>query len=228
MQSNPWADTPEESPHVLEMDAKHIEDFNAKQKNSDYRYEIKSVLPEPFIGDVHRSPIIILQLNPGFDPIEDPASHADPNFRDLHRKNLLHLEAEFPFYFFDPSLKNHPGSLWWNQRAGKLLKEVGPIRLARGLAVVEYFPYKSKKFKDGCRVPSQEYGFQLVRNAMSRDAVIIVSRASSRWNAAIDGLDQYHQKINLSSQQNVSITPNNLIKNETKNKWIWKMLIDKP
>jgi len=58
-------------------------------------------------------------------------------------------------------------------------------------------------------VPSQEYGFALVRDAIARDAVIVVMRSLARWLAAVPELAGYSRRFGLRSVQNVTISPKN-------------------
>jgi hypothetical protein len=82
--------------------------------------------------------------------------------------------------------------------------------VARGVLCVEYFPYHSVRFAhSSVRVPSQEYGFWLVREALQRRAVVIVMRARRLWEQAIPVLRDYGKLFGLNSPQNVSITPRN-------------------
>jgi hypothetical protein len=57
------------------------------------------------------------------------------------------------------------------------------------VAVVEWFPYHSAK-KPSMRepLPSQEYGFALVDDAIERGAVIVQIRSKREWFDAVDTL----------------------------------------
>jgi hypothetical protein len=55
---------------------------------------------------------------------------------------------------------------------------------------------------------SQEFGFSLVRQAMERNAVILVSRSIGHWYRAVPGLSTYsnlHQRA--PKMQNAMVTP---------------------
>jgi hypothetical protein len=56
---------------------------------------------------------------------------------------------------------------------------------------------------------SQRYGWQLVRNAMKRQSVIVVMRSKRLWFGAIPELETYPRIYELRNVQNVTISPGN-------------------
>jgi hypothetical protein len=98
-------------------------------------------------------------------------------------------------------------------------------QLAHRLAVVEWFPYKSAKFKLACRVQSQEYGFALVRAALARGALLVIARGMKLWEESVPAIRTYPRKLTLSSVQNVALTPNNLKLQGRKSKRAWALLV---
>ncbi len=223
---NPWLDLPVTSPHVLPSDRVAVEAFNAKlPRSSPYRIHVDGVIPEPYVGAVATAPVLVLQLNPGSDET-NPASHADPDFHAALLANLRHELTEWPFYFFDPRFReSHPGGRWWVSKTRKLAEVIPIQRLAQRLAAVEWFPYKSPRFRGGCTVSSQEYGFFLVTSAIERGALIVVARSQARWEASVPALRGYRRKLTLSSVQNVALTPNNLKYQDIKPRKAWTLLV---
>src|SRR5215204_4755778 len=70
--ANPWLALPSTAPYVLPEDRLKVEAFNAKlPSTSPCRLDVKTVIPEPFIGAVTSAPVVVLQLNPGLDPAKD-------------------------------------------------------------------------------------------------------------------------------------------------------------
>jgi hypothetical protein len=224
---NPWVDLPRTSPHVLPMDRARVEAFNAKlPRSSPYRIHVDAVIPEPYAGAVATARVVVLQLNPGCDET-NPASHADPNFRAALLANLRHELTQWPFYFFDPRFRNsHPGGRWWMSKTRKLAEAIPIEDLSQRLAVVEWFPYKSRRYRRSCTVPSQEYGFFLVESTISRGALIVLSRGRRDWEKSVPALRGYQRKLTLSSVQNVALTPNNLKHRGRKTPKAWRMLVD--
>lgn len=222
---NPWLRLPNESPFVLSVDQSAIKNHNDKlQDKSPYKIHIKQVIPEPYIGNVTTAPVIILLLNPGYD-YRNQKSHSDVAFREALLKNLRHEKTEWPFYFLNPAFsdKLHPGCKWWRSRAKKLIDLVGDQQVSQKLAVIEWFPYKSTKFKSGCKVPSQQYSFELVRQAMARDAVFII-RSNKRWLRTIPELNAYSNALKFKSQ-NAAITLNNLVAINDEKCDPWQLLL---
>jgi hypothetical protein len=107
-----------------------------------------------------------------------------------------------------------------------LIDELSFEHVSNNVAVIEWFPYKSRKFRRGCRTSSQDYGFALVRLAIERKALIIVSRAVTLWEQSVPELCSYPHKLTLSSTQNVVITANNLKFKSVKTPQAWRMLIE--
>jgi len=227
MDHNPWVELPNEPPYVLPQDAAAISRFNSglKSHHEPYRIQIDTVVPEPFVGDPRRAEIVILLANAGYKPIDDGA-HADPAFYAALRQNLLHKKADFPFYFLDPAFHDTPGGVWWRRRLGKLIEATSLETVAQRVACVEWFTYKSTSFKP-CRVPSQQYGFRLVEEALRRGAFVIPLRSYKLWRAAVPAIDDQPDLITTSSTQNVYLTSRNLKLNGTKTAEAFDLLVDR-
>jgi len=203
--NTPWQFLPRTSPFVLSGDKEIISRFNQTAVD-DYRVQLDA-LPEPYFGDRNAS-VVLLGLNPGYDD-KDPVVHSDPGFQTLLRNNYLHQPAEYPFYFLNPNYEN-PGRDWWEKKLKPLLIRVPRIKLAKSLFCVEYFPYHSRKYSHAkLALSCQQYGFSLVREAMQRQAVIVLMRASKLWRSTIPELNDYPGLCTLNSPQNVVISERN-------------------
>jgi hypothetical protein len=224
---NPWRHLPRRPPLVLPMDRAAIEEFNSRLPDrSPYRVDVLQVVPEPFIGHALKARVIVLQLNPGLDSRRDPSAHRQLAFRRSLFGNLRQTRTRYPFYYFDSRFRmSTPGGRWWTTKTRRLTDKVPSERLASTLAVIEWFPYKSTKFKAGCTVPSQEYSFWLLRAAMKRRALIVVSRGLRAWQASVPELRNYTRKLTLSSVQNIALSPNNLKLRGRKTPKAWDLLI---
>ena len=225
--TNPWLALPSSPPYVLPDDRTCVEAFNAKfTSDSPFRIKIEDVIPEPFVGTVKTAPVVVLQLNPGFS-LQDTASHADPEFRTALISNLSHEPSQWPFYFFDPRFRDtHPGGRWWIKRTRRLAEVIPLPILAQRLAAVELFPYKSTKYRRGCRVRSQDYGFSLVASAMEREALVVIARGVRSWEGSVPALQYYPRKLTLSAKQNVFLTRNNVLLNGEKTPAAWDLLVN--
>ncbi len=171
------------------------------------------MLPEPFIG-TFTAPVVLLNLNPGFDD-RDPRDHARAGFQALLRNNYEHRPSGFPFYSLNPGFENG-GRKWWEKKLKCLLNMCGRKQLARSILCIEYFPYHSRRF-DGSRrsghaslkLPSQEFGFGLVRSAIDRGAVVVVMRGEKLWKESIPKLKRYSWAFRLKNPRNVVLSPGN-------------------
>lgn len=203
---NPWRSLPLQPPYLLPDDAAGVEAFNAKCRNPLYRIR-PEIIPEPFLGRAY-APVVLLNLNPGFND-EDLAWHEEPEFKRQSLASLRHEAQPYPFYLLNPELAA-PGVRWWTQKLGALIRTAGVEKVSRSVLCVELFPYHSRRFAHArLRLPSQEYGFELVRNALVREAVIVVMRGWKFWKEAVPELEGYSRRYALRNVQNVTISPGN-------------------
>lgn len=203
---NPWASLPKTPPFVLPQDAGVIEKFN-EHAPPNKRYDL-SLMPEPFFGNP-LAPVIALALNPGWSP-SDADVHAAEKFRAQSRDSLTHRLRPHPFLHLQPDAVT-PGAQWWNRIARKLIDEIGIERMSAGLMCVQYFPYHSVEYKPtGELVPSQAYGFALVRAAMERGADVIIMRSGRQWRLAVPALASYARIHHVINPRNPTLSPGNL------------------
>lgn len=209
--TNPWLQLPKESPFVLPCDIESISIFNNRQRNTPFEI-ITEEIPSPYIGDPDAS-VVFLNLNPGYSPNESNSPNIS-RFREIAMANLLHQFTDYPFYVLDPSLNGTPsGYCWFNQKFSPLMRAVGMSAkdLSKKIFLVEYFPYRSKKFKwNGGILPSQKYAISLVEKAIAHEAIIVIMRSEKFWINAIPILKNYQKSYKLHSPQNVTISENNL------------------
>ena len=72
-------------------------------------------------------------------------------------------------------------------------------------------PYHSKKYINiGCRLPSQEFNFDLVETALKEDKIIIIMKGKKQWTQAIPRLEGHSKVYTLNSSQNSVISEKNL------------------
>jgi hypothetical protein len=193
---------------VLPCDEEKVTIYSARARG-DYKIQL-DLMPEPFIG-LPDAPVVLLNLNPGFDP-GDPEVHRYPKYRDVLRNNCCHVSSQFPFFFLHPDFREKPGGRWWRKKLKCLLEEFGERGLARSIFCVEYFPYHSRHFRWPRRLhqlQSQQYGFGLVRSAIGRNAVVVIMRARKRWLESVPELEGYAGVLTLNSPQNVVLSPGN-------------------
>jgi len=202
---NPWPSVPSESPFVLAEDAEMVTQFN-RTASDDARLQL-DLLPEPFQGSVS-APVVLLGLNPGVSK-EDASIHAQPGFHRILRATLAHEAVPYPFYLLNPEVLG-PGREWWDRKLASVLKAVPRQVVSERLLSIEYAPYHSRRFGHPAMVlPSQHYGFHLLRQAMGRGAVVVLMRGRRLWYAAVPELQSYAKHYTLQSVQNVTISQKN-------------------
>jgi hypothetical protein len=202
---NPWIYLPDAPPYVLDTDADAIRNFNA---NANERHRVATeLLPEPFVGRLD-APIFMLLLNPGIEGSEFVVHH-DPDFFQAVRACYRQDPSDYPQYFLAPKAKG-PG-VSWNRRVLKpLITEFGLRAVSANVTLLEYFPYHSVAFAHHkLHVPSQEFGFHVLREAIKRDSVIFVTRGFRIWEAAVPELGRYRRAFRTRSVQNVVISARN-------------------
>ena len=209
---NPWIKLSKTEPFILESDKESIERFNLISKSEHILHT--HLLPIPFLGNPS-APILLLNLNPGFH-CDDNVCQKTIKFEDASRNCLVHGEADYPLYFLDSLLEGQQGGAgykWWSRILSQLLKKFDAKLLSQNIFCVEYFPYRSIKFRQQKKIlDSQLYGFHLVRLAMQRQAQIILMRAKKHWFQAIPELASYNKdKLHtLKNPRNPSISEGNL------------------
>lgn len=204
---NPWIKLPISVPYFLPDEQQLIQYFNASVSESHcIRPEL---MPEPFLGDIN-APIVLLNLNPGFDDREIPFHNQNEYFIHRCRDNLLHKPGEYPFYLLDPGISESLGHKWWIKRLRDPIKVAGLWKVANKLFCVEYFPYHSKRFRSINRIlDSQRYSFSLVETALQRNALVIIMRGKRLWVEAIPELIRYPKLFQLRNPRNVDVSQGN-------------------
>ena len=121
----------------------------------------------------------------------------------------MHDSSAYPFYYLDPVL-NYSGSKWWAKRLRPLIEATSLNDVTNNVFCIEYFGYHSSKFgHERLKLTSMEYGFQLVRRAIERNALIVMMRAKKHWESAVPDLVTYNRVFGLRSSRNITISPKN-------------------
>jgi hypothetical protein len=202
---NPWRRLPNQPDFVLPEDHDQVIEFNRCATPEGYFH--LNLIPEPFLG-LPDAPVVLLGLNPGYTD-EDDAHHKDPAFVARSRANLLHRESQYPFFLLDPAI-TAPGAAYWKAKLRRLTEKFGAETIARHTLCVEFTPYHSVGFRhERLKLPSQQYSFDLVRQAVSRGAVIVIMRGKRFWVAAVPELLDYGRLFGLNSWQAAYISPGN-------------------
>lgn len=216
---NPWkefADSIDYSNLVLKSEQNIIRDFNESLgplDSDNYReYSIHTdIMPAPFMGEVYNSPIVLLTLNPGWDPKE-----AACGFYSKYSNDWLNMiqSPHVPLFCLDEDYIEY--SPYWNYKLKPLIQLTSKDAVSKSISVVQFFPYQSKRFKPiGKRIydgylPSQRFNFELVKKAMERNAFIIILRSRKLWYDAVTGLEVYDLKCQINNPRNPVLSMKNL------------------
>lgn len=165
------------------------------------------LLPEPFFGR-RDAPVVILLLNPGLGS-NDREHHENRRFAEILLADLHSPNPAHHFHLSDPT--QGPGHSWWNRACRELIKDVGHERVSRGLLSIEFSPYHSQVFAHAhMRLPSQIFGFELVRQAIARQANIVCMRGLRIWTGAVPELGTYKNLLVPKSNRTAALSVGNL------------------
>lgn len=199
---NPWLALPRHAPFILPSDAKSLDIYHEVDNHSDTAYHVY-LPPLPFQGRPD-APVVLLGLNPGYVKA-DKERHSTPYFQDTIFRNYHHDPTlEYPLFFLDPQIEagtEKGGQYWWHRRLKPLRQHYKDDKLlARAILSVQYVPYRSISYKHNRKsLESQEYGFELVRQAINREALIIGLRSKKLWEEAVPELKNYARFYQLSN-----------------------------
>ncbi len=219
---NPWlemANNTARENFVIKEEQAIISKFNERVKDE---YKIhSSIFSAPFMGNVESATVIILMLNPGYDKDEDvDGTNYYKKYENWWMQQIQHIlpYPELPLFCLEKEYITN--SSYWEEKLQPVIEIAGRKTVAKNIAKIQYFPYHSRKFKALHKsllkeeninyLPTQEYNFQLVRNAMKRDAMIVIPRSSKYWYAAIPELVFYQNKYFTNSYGNIIFSEKNL------------------
>jgi hypothetical protein len=208
---NPWLDVPTTPRFIAPCDLQTVDLVLAADPNAQSELHFE-VLPEPYAGDPERARVVLLSLNPGWgntEPGEQGGGVAD--WDDELRRNLA-FNATTPFVHIDPRFQQTTGGgRWWSKRLRRLAEATSWEQVGERLMVLEFFGYHSHTWRSlPLPLPSQAFTFQLLREAMDKGNLIIVTRGLAQWVWNVPELYTYKRVIRLNSQRWVGLSPGNM------------------
>lgn len=201
---NPWKELPNKRPFILPIDENMVYSFNYTEKNRP-RFEI---LPAPFLGRPTNAEIFLLSLNPGFKEFDITAQNEDPDYVE-HKRLSMEFKSRFPFFIIDPEFPGKPGYDWWQKKLKELIGLYGVRHVAEKIMCIQYFPYQSASYKHQPHIPSQEFSFYLVKQAINFKKIIVVMRGKRYWFKSIPELINY-PFIELKNPRSPTISHGNM------------------
>jgi len=207
---NPWIELEKVTDgEVAKCDKMAIEKV---VEESPEKLQIK-YLPQPYMGDPTRAKIFLLNGNPNApdDAKNNPGELSQEDFNINHRKVItdsynvdssINKEKDYPLYALNPDFEKYSIYRWWYDHLSCLIEAVGLKTVSEKLFAAEYFPYFSKKFPDFSKkqpyfsknlngdpiLESQEYTFNLVKEAIEAEKIIVIMRAEKKWYNSVKGV----------------------------------------
>jgi hypothetical protein len=196
-------------PFVVRDDRPYIDAFNATLKQSDPGRICLDLPPCPFHGH-HDSPLVVLLGNPLWK--SGTLSAYEDHAWTQAALDELHSERGARFYALDEEWAKELGGIWWRQCLAGLHKAgLSYELLAEKVMSVDFHGYYSERRGYlPVTLPSQHFGFHLVRAAIDRRAIIVLIRAKREWSVAVPGLASYRGLVRASNPQISNISPGNL------------------
>lgn len=200
---SPWRNLPTKPKYILP------EDLDFIQKHHNFPHLRLDMLPGQFAGGLDKAEIVFLALNPGFDERDTGVDLALPGFPEAILENQNDPFGS-PFYYFNSGFEQTAGYEWWAKKLKPLMQAgVTDESLREKVMLVEYFPYHSRIWKSLPLIPSQQFAFDLVAEAVARKKIIVIMRKEKLWLEAVEGLRDYDY-MRVNSWLNPTISPNNL------------------
>jgi hypothetical protein len=208
---NKWSALPLAPPYVLDEDRPYVEAWNELRGVDDERVRLQlGVWPEPFVGS-RVAPLVVLAQNPAWRG-RPPPHVGDSNYERALRGNLSDDPDRHVHMGFQDAFAATSGA-WWRPRWAAVVERSGLSfeDLARKVLTVQALGYFSEKWAQlPVTLPSQWFGFDLVRQAVAQNAVIIVTRGWRDWAVAVPELRTYEAAVRTNVPRSPYITPRNL------------------
>jgi len=215
---NPWQTF---SPTVDEIkvhdsDLPYFLGFNkgmgARKGNDKKQYLLAEHLePHPYLGNP-QAEVLVLMANPGVnDKEKNPKFRMNPQKLEQNRQNLRHENLDsFKSRIHSPDNPKLE-SEWFKPRVRELVQATSVDRVTKGIFLVNFHAYHSRSWHPiPFTFPTQHYSFHLVSEAVSRDALIIMSRNMLGWFTAIPNLFDHRNRIEFESTRSVYLSEGNL------------------
>ena len=221
---NPWLtfSPTEGEPKVHTTDLPFFQGFNkgmGARKGSDKKNYLlaEHLEPHPYLGNP-KADVLVLMANPGVNEKEkNPKFRMNASKLEQNRKNLRHEDLESFRSRIDSPSKPEMESAWFKPRVRELVEKTSVESVTRGLFLVNFHAYHSRSWHPiPFTFPTQHYSFNLVSEAVNRDALIIMSRNMLGWFTAVPDLFDHKNRVEFLSTRSVYLTEGNLGKNAFK------------
>lgn len=211
---NPWKHFEISKEMVHESDREAFEIHNARAKKPNHRL-LMQLAPEPWIGSP-QAKVVILYANPGATDGDQEGRKQEcaDRINELSIANLRGQINDYPHFFFNEELKESAGYKWYAKRFRLLIEGSSVEEVSKGIMTCELAPYHSVNWrKPSNDFATQKYTFEIVRQAVEDEKVILIIRGKDTWLENVPGLQKYLENGKAflpSSRQCGYITRNNL------------------
>jgi hypothetical protein len=205
-ETNPWLSIQRgRAPYVADVDRDRVILYEGSKKAQPPDLKlITSVVPEPWCGPIRNACVMVLSGNPHWDERDNSLTAR------AHDEMWLNLSGTRPLFWLDEDLSDTTGGRWYRERLLKsVLEDCCVKNVASGLCLVDFVGYRSHRWDSRLRLPSQEFTVRMVRNAMFRGAVFVVTRGRRPWFSLVPELAEYDKVFFNRSAQMVRISPKN-------------------
>ena len=207
---NPWLQLPASPPFVLPADHPRIEAFNKRLRPNQAKCRLDlSLHPAPWMGNPE-APLVVLSRNPSISP-GDREAHQNRDYVAALRANIQDDPGGQAVVGLLERFRYTPTGVYWRPRFKDLIEHIGSSdKLARRVLIVEFHGYRSEGEYRPITLPSQPYGFELVRAAVVRQATIVFLVGNRLWRDAVAELRVYPNVLQVRSPIRSYLTPRNL------------------
>jgi hypothetical protein len=138
---------------------------------------------------------------------QDFLDNQDPEFLAT---NLGQLSGSSPFPFHLDKWSDTAAGRYWRPRLLPLADATTDETVAARFAVAQLLPYHAESWIDPrTTIPSQQFTFELVRQAIAREALFVALIGWPRWLAAVPSLSRA-EVIIVRNPRNPYCSPGNL------------------
>ena len=210
---NPWLNfcPKENEPKFHDLDRAHVQAFNKGLEGHNEYTLAEHLEPYPYMGNPNAN-VFVLLANPGINKREtDPNYRTNSEYVKRNLRNLKHESADSFLSWVHSPYNPEMESDWLIPRIRKVVHETSLERVSTGLFLINFHAYNSKSwYPIPYTFETQRYSFHLVSEAMTRGALIIMSRNILGWFTAIPGLYDYKNRVTFVSSRSVHISQENL------------------
>ncbi|MCK9617851.1 MAG: hypothetical protein M0R21_08435 [Lentimicrobiaceae bacterium] len=217
MEENPWINLiHSEGNYYLDIDHDNIiqnnDDYENDSENENYvdlRY-----IPEPFIGNIEAQ-IYFLLANPGrtADNEELELNNLGEHFIDASINNLNHNLNNYPFLYLNPDFEHTEGYRWWNRCLNPIITHLNIDRqlFASSFFAIEIYGYHTRQFNsrfinNNLWLTSIDYTVNLIRNAIHKNKLILISRSVRNWFNLVEDLRNYQNCYFVANNRQMEIS----------------------